>query len=83
MLPGTDLEGSAQLAERVRAAFARREIVSADGERVRVTASFGAAASSHLTTRSELVDEADDALYRAKRAGKNRVFAGIDEVSPY
>jgi diguanylate cyclase (GGDEF)-like protein len=83
VLPGTDLEGAAQLAERVRTALARRQIVSADGERLRVTASFGTAASIPSATMSELVDEADAALYRAKRAGKNRVFAGVEEVTPY
>ena len=81
VLPGTDLEGAAHLAERVRRALARREIVSADGVLVAVTASFGVTASGLSTTMSELVDEADEALYRAKRAGKNRVYAGTEEVS--
>jgi diguanylate cyclase (GGDEF)-like protein len=81
VLPGTDLEGAAHLAERVRRALARSEIVSTDGVRVPVTASFGVAASGLSTTMSELVDEADEALYRAKRAGKNRVYAGMEEVS--
>ena len=30
-------------------------------------------------TMAELVDEADEALYRAKRAGKNRVYAGVEQ----
>jgi diguanylate cyclase (GGDEF)-like protein len=83
VLPGTELDGAAQLAERVRAAIARRAIVSADGEALRVTASFGVASSDSALTLAELVDEADEALYRAKRAGKNRVFAGAEEVTPY
>jgi diguanylate cyclase (GGDEF)-like protein len=83
VLPGTDLDGAAQLAERVRAAIARHAIVSADGEALRVTASFGVASSDSALTMAELVDEADEALYRAKRAGKNRVYAGAEEVTPY
>ena len=83
VLPGTDLDGAAQLAERVRAAIARRAIVSADGEALRVTASFGVASSDSALTMAELVDEADEALSRAKRAGKNRVYAGAEEVTPY
>ena len=81
ILPGTDIDGAAHLAERVRRALAGREILSADGERVPVTASFGVTASGPSTTMKELVDEADEALYRAKRAGKNRVYAGMDEIS--
>jgi PleD family two-component response regulator len=46
-----------------------------------VTASFGAAASNGTTTVIELVDAADEALYRAKRAGKDRVYAGTEPVT--
>lgn len=80
VLPGTDLEGAAQVAERIRVALGEREILSVDGEPLRVTASFGAAASTPTTTAEQLVEAADEALYRAKRAGKNRVFAGLEPV---
>jgi diguanylate cyclase (GGDEF)-like protein len=82
ILPGTDLEGAAQVAERIRTALAERTIVSVDGEPLRVTCSFGAAASSPSSTVEQLVDAADDALYRAKRAGKDRVYAGTEPVTP-
>jgi diguanylate cyclase (GGDEF)-like protein len=78
ILPGTDLEGSAQVAERVRQALTQRGMVSAEGVPLRVTASFGVAASSPTTTMSELIEAADEALYRAKRAGKDRVYAGTE-----
>lgn len=81
VLPGTDLAGTAQLAERIRSALAERETPSSDGDPVRVTASFGAAVSGAATTLDELVEAADEALYRAKRAGKDRVFAGRDPVT--
>ncbi len=76
VLPGTDLEGTAQVADRLRAALAGRSIASLDGDLIQVTASFGAAASDGNSQAEELVEAADDALYRAKRAGKNRVFVG-------
>ncbi len=76
VLPGTDLEGTAQVAERLRTALADRAIASLDGDLIQVTASFGAAASNGHSEADELVEAADDALYRAKRAGKNRVFVG-------
>jgi diguanylate cyclase (GGDEF)-like protein len=43
-----------------------------DDETVRLTASFGIAESSPAQTTDELLRRADDALYAAKRAGKNR-----------
>ena len=81
ILPGTDLEGAAQVAERLRVALSEREILSTDGVPLHVTASFGAAASSSTTTVVQLVGAADEALYRAKRAGKDRVYAGTEPVT--
>ena len=81
ILPGTDLEGTAQVAERIRAALADREILSVDGVALHVTASFGVATSNATTTVQQLVEAADEALYRAKRAGKDRVYAGTDPVT--
>ena len=71
LLPGADEEGAAQLAERVRIAVAERSIPAAPG--LTVTASFGVAEYAGETNTEELVVAADGALYRAKRAGKDRV----------
>jgi diguanylate cyclase (GGDEF)-like protein len=71
LLPGADEEGAAQLAERVRVALAARGIPSAPG--LRVTASFGVAEYAGETNSEQLLEAADGALYRAKRAGKDRV----------
>jgi diguanylate cyclase (GGDEF)-like protein len=73
LLPGTDADGAAHVAERVRAALAEREIITADGHPLDVTASFGVAAVGPGTTWEELVAAADAALYEAKRAGKDAV----------
>jgi diguanylate cyclase (GGDEF)-like protein len=81
ILPGTDLEGAAQVAERIRVALAEREILSVDGAPLHVTASFGVATSGATTTVQQLVEAADESLYRAKRAGKDRVYAGTDPVT--
>jgi diguanylate cyclase (GGDEF)-like protein len=79
VLPGTDLEGAHNLAERVRAGIeALRLPVTGDdtAEPLRITASFGAAALSDATANSRaLVAAADEALYQAKRAGKNRTIS--------
>src|ERR687898_75936 len=81
ILPGTDLEGASQVAERIRAALAEREIPSVEGAHLHVTASFGVAVSNPTTTVQQLVEAADEALYRAKRAGKDRVYAGAEPVN--
>jgi len=71
LLPGADEEGAAQLAERVRSGLAARRIPGVPG--LRVTASFGVAAYTGETNTEQVVAAADRALYRAKRAGKDRV----------
>ena len=73
VLPGTDLDGAARLAERARRAFEERTILSPDGARIRVTVSLGVAAYPEAAVGEGLVAAADGALYEAKRDGKNRV----------
>jgi diguanylate cyclase (GGDEF)-like protein len=73
ILPGTGLDGGAQVAERIRIALGRRIVLAGDGTPIPVTASFGVAATPPARTGSELFAAADGALYEAKRAGKNRV----------
>jgi diguanylate cyclase (GGDEF)-like protein len=74
-LPQTGLQGAYEFAERVRRRIEDLELPLLDGSgTLRVTASFGAAAlpRSADIDKDALVAAADAALYRAKRAGKNR-----------
>ena len=75
LLPGTNLEGAYQLAERLREGIEELElVVSGRPERLRVTASLGVAAmtgNQDIGPR-ELIATADSALYEAKRSGKNK-----------
>jgi len=73
LLPGADADGGAQLAERVRGALSERSFLGRDGDVVNVTCSFGVAQHRVSGTERELFAAADQALYRAKRGGKNRV----------
>ena len=75
VLPQTEIEGAAQLAERMRETIEALRIPRLDGEGdLAVTASFGVASvPSSASDKGSLVAAADAALYRAKRAGKNRV----------
>jgi diguanylate cyclase (GGDEF)-like protein len=81
ILPGTDLAGGAQVAERIRVALAGRVVLAVDRTPITVTASFGVAAIPPDKTASELFAAADDAMYQAKRAGKNRVETAPQPVS--
>jgi len=73
ILPGTDTEGGARLCERIRQTLANRRIPIEDGTAISVTASFGVAGFVGTGSRERLLAAADEALYRAKRAGRNRV----------
>ena len=73
VLPGTDLEGAYNLAERIREGIADLSIPLPGGEELRVTASLGAAVRpGSADDVTGLVRAADQALYEAKRSGKNR-----------
>ena len=81
ILPGTDLTGAAQLAERIRIALAERTMLTTEGVPLHVTASFGVAGQPPLATAEELIASADVALYDAKRRGRNCVSIGTSPVS--
>ena len=73
-LPQTDLEGTFNLAERVRMGIDSLRIPRLDGRgSLSVSASIGVAAVPDCAQdKDTLIMVADAALYRAKRAGKNR-----------
>ena len=75
ILPQTDLTGAEQGAERMRAAIEAMQIQRLDGGGLLpITASFGVAElPSQAADKTALIAAADAALYRAKRAGRNRV----------
>jgi diguanylate cyclase (GGDEF)-like protein len=81
VLPGTDSEGGALLAERARQIFEAQAIRAPDGVDLQVTASFGVASFPDEIDLDALIEAADAALYAAKRAGKNLVGVGVDRVA--
>jgi diguanylate cyclase (GGDEF)-like protein len=73
ILDETDIDGAKGVAERVRERI-ERELIQGDFGRIRVTASLGVAAwPDHAQSAEELLDRADQALYEAKKKGRNRV----------
>jgi diguanylate cyclase (GGDEF)-like protein len=69
LLPKAGADGASQVAERLRSAIEAKKIAG-----IRVTASFGVAPLDEMVTDpSSLVERADEALYRSKEKGRNRV----------
>lgn len=74
MLPQTELKGAMELAERMRLAIEQAKI-ECSGVQVSVTASIGVSTSrDYKDDINSIVQRADNALYRAKRAGRNQVM---------
>jgi diguanylate cyclase (GGDEF)-like protein len=76
VLPHTGSAGAVVTIERIREALSRRTVLTPDGTPVAVTASFGVAQVRPGMTAAALLEVADEALYAAKAAGRNRVSTG-------
>jgi diguanylate cyclase (GGDEF)-like protein len=74
ILPSTSLDGARHMAERVLAAIHALGVDhAASPTAATVTVSIGVATGKPGTRYDALVHESDDALYAAKRAGRDRV----------
>ena len=79
--PGTSLEGALQLAEKMRISIGETcFFLDPPSEHQRVTVSMGVAL--YRGDRKRLFNDADQALYRAKAAGRDCVVAFEDPDSP-
>lgn len=69
ILPETDLESAVELAKRLRGEIENHEFTKVES----ITSSFGVSAYSDNKDIEAIIKEADDALYKAKEEGRNRV----------
>jgi len=72
VLANTNAAEAVNLAQRCRRQIEDMEFTF-QGHAVRLTASFGVADAVDMLSTEALIQRADDALYAAKRAGRNRV----------
>lgn len=74
LLPNSDRDEAVTVAERIRSHLAENPLQHG-AERISLTASFGVAGSDGAYDLDALLHAADQALYRAKQGGRDRVEA--------
>jgi len=75
LLPETDVDAAAALAEKLRRIVGNAAVPLGDGEQLRVTLSAGVAGGlGQVLQLDPLVRDADAALYSAKALGRNQVY---------
>lgn len=72
LLPDESVQSAAALAERCREEIENIRVRAGQND-VSVTASFGVADTTNISSAEALIESADIALYRAKQEGRNRV----------
>lgn len=83
MLPDTPLDLAAKVAENLRLAVANKEVINrATGAKMgKITMSIGVAEYNFNETSTQLIERADMALYKAKKAGRNCVEKAVNQRS--
>ncbi len=77
LAPHCDEDSAVQIADNLRLRIGANPMVSED-RRIHVTCSFGVSGHAEGETIDALLKKADQALYSAKRAGRNRVVSNSD-----
>lgn len=85
VLPGTDEAAAVQVAERIRQTM-EAQIIGQPPHAITVTASFGVVVAWEVSPDGDilthLLHQADERLYQAKQAGRNRVVAASPGTLP-
>jgi two-component system, cell cycle response regulator len=83
ILPDTQLQDAALVAERIRIHMAQMSMHLENGEKFSIHISLGVSCSSGgFSSLAGLIDAADQALYKAKESGRNRVCVYAESIEP-
>lgn len=75
ILTPCDLAMGKIVAERIRKSIEASEFLKDDGLKLKVTVSIGVAVfPEHASTKEEIIEQADHAMYVAKKESRNRVY---------
>ncbi len=82
ILPGTELKDAVTLSDKIRKIIQAKELLkrSTNEKLGRITASFGVSKLLSKDSPATLIERADQALYAAKHAGRNKVIAEDDKL---
>ncbi len=72
VLPGTSVEGAAQVAETLRHRIESLGITHSTGEQVTISLGHASTIPNRSSSPTDLIKAADQALYQAKQEGRNR-----------
>ena len=80
LLSGTDVGGAAEVAERVRKNVEDAVIPTEDGSETKITVSIGVncVVPTAESAIKDFIEKADQAMYKAKQAGRNRFAVNED-----
>lgn len=71
--PNTDLNEAHEILERIRCGIEELSIPIDESNKIKITCSFGLSKMSTDNTLTEIIDQADNAMYVAKNSGRNRI----------
>ncbi len=80
LVPNITIEGLGTVSERLRM-LVEQSWVDHEGERIRVTASFGGAVSEEGESAASVVNRADEQVYLSKGSGRNCIHIGGEKVT--
>jgi len=80
LLPGISIDNASEVAERIRKNIEAAVILTEDGKKTKVTVSIGinSIIPNEISSVTDFINKADQAMYKAKQSGRNRVMKSDD-----